>query len=270
MTMTRLRWAGYLLGFSFAGFFDGILLHQILQWHHLLSALEGARFADLRVQVLADGVFHALMYVVACVGLWLLWKARAEVPRRGADRMMLANALLGFGTWHIIDAVLIHWLLGLHRIRMDADNLLLWDVAWLIPFGVLPFLLGLWLKSITPGGGSRARGAAALGLVAAILIAGPWAAMPPRDPSGAVVLFRPGVSASERLAALAKIDARVVWSDASGDLWALDLPEPRRATALYNDGALLVSTSFLSLGCLSWSRPSPQLNPIAASSGEVR
>ena len=25
------------LGFAFGGFFDGILLHQILQWHHLLS-----------------------------------------------------------------------------------------------------------------------------------------------------------------------------------------------------------------------------------------
>lgn len=26
----RLNWAGYLLGFAFGGFFDGILLHQIL------------------------------------------------------------------------------------------------------------------------------------------------------------------------------------------------------------------------------------------------
>lgn len=30
-------WAGYLLGFALGGFFDGILLHQVLQWHHLLD-----------------------------------------------------------------------------------------------------------------------------------------------------------------------------------------------------------------------------------------
>ncbi|HCW19238.1 MAG TPA: hypothetical protein DHL02_15075 [Achromobacter sp.] len=57
----RRPWAGYLLGFGMGGFFDGILLHQILQWHHLLSGLSAATLADLRVQVVADGVFHALM-----------------------------------------------------------------------------------------------------------------------------------------------------------------------------------------------------------------
>jgi uncharacterized membrane protein len=30
-----------LLGFALGGFFDGILLHQILQWHHLLSSRSG-------------------------------------------------------------------------------------------------------------------------------------------------------------------------------------------------------------------------------------
>jgi uncharacterized membrane protein len=29
------------LGFAFGGFFDGILLHQVLQWHHLLSLVKG-------------------------------------------------------------------------------------------------------------------------------------------------------------------------------------------------------------------------------------
>jgi Predicted membrane protein len=38
-----LIWARYALGFGLGGFFDGILLHQILQWHHLLSGIEEAR-----------------------------------------------------------------------------------------------------------------------------------------------------------------------------------------------------------------------------------
>src|SRR5919112_322861 len=69
----RQSWTGYVLGFALGGFFDGILLHQILQWHHLLSAIDGG---DIRFQVAADGYFHALMYGVAAVGLWLLWASR--------------------------------------------------------------------------------------------------------------------------------------------------------------------------------------------------
>jgi uncharacterized membrane protein len=33
----RLAWGGFWLGFALGGFLDGIILHQILQWHHLLS-----------------------------------------------------------------------------------------------------------------------------------------------------------------------------------------------------------------------------------------
>jgi len=80
-----LRWPGLMLGLAFGGFFDGIVLHQILQWHHLLSGLSGGRFADLRVQLLADGLFHALMYGLAArrwcccssAGAACRWQVRA-------------------------------------------------------------------------------------------------------------------------------------------------------------------------------------------------
>jgi uncharacterized membrane protein len=254
-------WAGYLIGFSLAGFFDGILLHQILQWHHLLSGIEGARFQDLRVQVMADGVFHLVMYVLALVGLYLLWHARGEARRAGADRLMFANALIGFGVWHVVDAVFVHWMLGFHRIRMDAENLLLWDLIWLVPFGVVPLVAGLLLRQ--RGGGVRFRpGTVAMLLALALVIAGPWAARPAPDTRSALVLFNPGTPVAQRMAAVAAIDARVVWTDATGDIWALDLPEPRRARALYRDGGLLVSNSLVAVGCFSWSVPPTEASPI--------
>ena len=37
----ELKWAGLFTGMALGGFFDGILLHQVLQWHHLLSAVQG-------------------------------------------------------------------------------------------------------------------------------------------------------------------------------------------------------------------------------------
>lgn len=68
-----------LLGFSLGGFFDGILLHQILQWHHLLSDVHADGLQDLRLQVLADGIFHLVMYLIAVVALVGLWRARRAI-----------------------------------------------------------------------------------------------------------------------------------------------------------------------------------------------
>lgn len=140
-----LIWAGYALGFGLGGFFDGILLHQILQWHHLLSGIEEAR-QDIRVLILTDGLFHALMYLVAAAGLWLLWRSRRASVGEGADRLLFANVLIGFGAWHILDSVLSHWILGIHRIRMDVENQLFWDLLWFAAFGLLPLALGLLMR----------------------------------------------------------------------------------------------------------------------------
>src|SRR5690606_2846687 len=86
---SRLKWSGYLIGFSLGGFFDGILLHQVLQWHHLLSALETGWLSDLRAQVMIDGLFHAAMYVVAAIGLWMLFASRHEHASSAGNRWLL-------------------------------------------------------------------------------------------------------------------------------------------------------------------------------------
>lgn len=62
-----------ILGFGLGGLFDGILLHQVLEWHHLLSLVEPVEGSlSLRDQILADGLFHVLMYGVIAYGLWRL------------------------------------------------------------------------------------------------------------------------------------------------------------------------------------------------------
>lgn len=256
-----LTWTGGLLGFSLGGFFDGILLHQILQWHHLLSNVRGLE--DLRTQVLADGMFHALMYVIAMVALGRLWRWRAVFSKPGAGAMLWGSVWIGFGLWHVVDAVLSHWIIGIHRIRDDAANPLLWDVLWLLAFGVLPLLAGLWLRRKARGddgggdegtGGSQGR-TAALALGLATMLAGLIAAMPARDAGPVMVMFAPGMSGSAAFNALGRLDARVLWSDRSGGLWAVTLDDPGRAWQLYLRGAVMVSASTAGLGCFSWSRP---------------
>jgi hypothetical protein len=69
-----------------------------------------------------------------------------------------------------------------------------------------------------------------------------------------IVVFRPGVSSAQAFNALALLDARVMWVDPSGALWAVRMVQPQQARQLYGHGALLVSNSVLAVGCASWTR----------------
>jgi uncharacterized membrane protein len=239
-----LRWP-FLLGFALGGFFDGILLHQILQWHHLLSLVPGV--ASLEAQVLWDGLFHLLMYALAGLGIWGLW--RRGLP--GGARL-LGGLCLGFAAWHLADSVLSHWLLGIHRIRVDAANPLAWDLGWLAVFGGGPALLGWALLRRGGDGGAAGWRTAAL-LAAVVLGSGAWALRPPPGQPLTVALFRPGLAPEAVEAGIERLGGRIVWAGPRLDVALIDLPETRR-WALYGAGAVLVSGAGVPAGCLGWSR----------------
>ncbi len=258
------------LGFALGGFFDGIVLHQVLQWHHLLSAVDAPGLADPRAQVLADGLFHAAMYVVAVSAIVSLLRPG---PRPGGLRTA-GLVLLGFAAWHATDAVLSHWLLGLHRIRMGVASPLAWDLGWLLAFGALPALLGARWARI--GRGVRAGPGvpiawAAVATAAALVAARPPAAdgaegargTDPSDPAGpagtrtvAAVLAHAG-HAGRLLAALPD-DARVIGADDAGRVWWVRMPADASALRLLGHGAIWVAGTAATPGCAAWAVPRPR------------
>lgn len=249
----RFIWGAALLGFALGGFFDGILLHQILQWHHLLLGLEGERFRDLRVQMLADGLFHLLMYVIALAGLWMLWTAR-RYSGAASGRHLLATALMGFGAWHLIDGIVSHWLLGLHRIKMDSPNPLFWDLLWFVVFGVAVVAAGLLLRRRQGASSAHRRFAVSITLAITALAAGYVAALPPADLKSYLVVMRPGADANDLLDGLTTAGGGFIWASRSGRLWLVQTKEPGDGRKLYAHGALLVTASPAALGCLAWTR----------------
>jgi hypothetical protein len=81
----QLTIAGILLGLGLGGFFDGIALHQILQWHHMLTSTgdyPANTVAGLEVNTLWDGLFHASTYIFVVAGLLVLWNAALKQRRR--------------------------------------------------------------------------------------------------------------------------------------------------------------------------------------------
>jgi uncharacterized membrane protein len=248
------RWAGYLIGVAFGGFFDGILLHQVLQWHHLLSLVDSPVVKDIRVQILADGLFHVLMYLIALWGLTLLWRHREQFGMPSAGRLLFACALLGFGIWNVIDVALFHWVLVIHRIRVDSTNPLLWDLLWLALFG-LPFVAaGWWLRrrAATARRGKSGPSAMAAMVTTLTLGAGAMAALPPASGGTSLVVFAPGTTSLQMFEAFDAVDVRIVGSDQSATVWAVHAPERGQAIKLYRHRALLVSGSMLTPGCFNW------------------
>lgn len=253
----RLRRASFLLGFAMGGFFDGILLHQILQWHHLLSGVQAGALGSLGAQVAADGVFHAIMYVIAAVGLIELFRARSAMAPSPAARPRWGHFWIGFGAWHIIDALLSHWITGIHRIKMDAANPLAWDIAWVVVFGVLPLLYGWRIRKHRPPPTSgSAGGRTFFGLLVVAVAAGALGNLYPlrADADTTVIALRPGAGPVAMFETLADADARIIWSDPEGSVWVMTGIPTTKRIALFASGAMYVSGSVVPAGCSAWLR----------------
>lgn len=132
MRLAPLLTSGYVLGFGLGGFFDGIVLHQLLQWHHLVSSVYPADTVEgLELNTLWDGIFHLATYGITIVGLYLLWRAITRQNAPHAPRALIGAMLIGFGVFHLFDSIVNHWLLQIHHIR-EGENALAYDIAFFI------------------------------------------------------------------------------------------------------------------------------------------
>ena len=140
------RLSGLLFGLGLGGFVDGIVLHQVLQWHHMVSDVRAypvTTVAGLEVNTLADGLFH--------VGTWLLVLGGSVAALHGWRQGRLAPSwgfhfglvLAGWGVFNLVEGVVDHLLLGVHHVRDDLGGPVSWDLAFLL-VGALQVAAG-WL-----------------------------------------------------------------------------------------------------------------------------
>jgi uncharacterized membrane protein len=137
--------AGILLGIGLGGFVDGIVLHQILQWHHMLSSgpYPPTSLENLEVNTLWDGLFHAATWLATAVGLGMLWRAGRRLDVPWSANLLLGSMAIGWGLFNLVEGFVDHHLLGIHHVREDVPNVLLWDLGFLLS-GALLVAVG-WL-----------------------------------------------------------------------------------------------------------------------------
>ncbi|MCB8822634.1 DUF2243 domain-containing protein [Microvirga rosea] len=139
--------AGILLGLGLGGFFDGIVLHQVLQWHHLLSSAgyPPVSVPNLQVNVLWDGLFHLSTYVFTVLGLFILWRRSRRTHIRWSGKLLVATILMGFGIFNLVEGIVDHQLLGLHHVNetVPREQWIYWDMGFLVWGAAM--LIGGWL-----------------------------------------------------------------------------------------------------------------------------
>jgi uncharacterized membrane protein len=109
--------AGLLLGIGLGGFVDGILFHQILQTHAMLSAkFPKTTVANMEINMFWDGVFHAATWTATVAGLAMLWKAVKRPYAWMSGKALVGAMFVGWGLFNLIEGIIDHHLLHLHHV----------------------------------------------------------------------------------------------------------------------------------------------------------
>ncbi|WP_006246459.1 DUF2243 domain-containing protein [Mycolicibacterium tusciae] len=140
-------WPGVLLGLGLGGFIDGIVLHEILQWHHMVSHVDDYptdTLAGLEVNTVADGFFHVVTWLLVWAGTTMTvvsWRQGRLAPNWPFHFGLL---LMGWGIFNVVEGVIDHQILQIHHVRDDLGAPLSWDIGFLV-FGLLLVAGGWWL-----------------------------------------------------------------------------------------------------------------------------
>ncbi|WP_426957819.1 DUF2243 domain-containing protein [Muricoccus radiodurans] len=126
--------AGILFGLGLGGFFDGIVLHQVLQWHHMLSSWYPINtIENLKLNTLWDGMFHSATYLFVVAGLFVLWRSAHRRHLFWSNRLLVGTMLIGFGVFNVVEGIVDHQILGLHHVNevVPREEWLVWDLGFL-------------------------------------------------------------------------------------------------------------------------------------------
>ena len=136
-TKTRdpLHPAGLCLGVGLGGFIDGIVLHQILQWHHMVcttATCQPRDLAEFQRQTLLDGIFHLGMWAVTFAGIVLLFRRMRHAEVVPSGWALAGSMLIGWGGFNVVEGIVDHHLLRIHHVLAGSRYEFAADVIFLV------------------------------------------------------------------------------------------------------------------------------------------
>ena len=129
--------AGTVMGVGMGGFVDGILFHQILQLHNMLSNwVVRDSLVHEQINMFWDGIFHAFTWTAVALGLALLWKAIKLPGTLLSGQALWGSLLVGWGLFNFVEGSVDHEILQVHHVYQNGNHVL-WDVVFLASGPVL-------------------------------------------------------------------------------------------------------------------------------------
>lgn len=148
----RLFGGALLLGAGLGAFADGIVLHQVLQWHAMLSSvLAPDELISAKVNMFWDGIFHLFAWFATVVAVAIVVHEAGAVEPAVRRRTLIGGGLAGWGYFNLVEGLLDHQLIGLHHVHPGANEFA-WDIGFLI-FGAALVAVGaaVALPVLRPG-----------------------------------------------------------------------------------------------------------------------
>lgn len=134
-----------ILGIGLGAFIDGIVLHQILQWHEMLSnKIPATDYIGKSINMFWDGIFHAFCLIVVLVGMVQLWKLLKRPGLNTSGKLLSGGLLVGWGLFNIVEGVINHHILRLHNVMEFSTNHNIGNYAFLC-ISVVLLLFGYFL-----------------------------------------------------------------------------------------------------------------------------
>jgi len=123
--------ASIVLGMGIGGFIDGIVMHQILQWHGMLSNIIPPDTVNSKsLNMFWDGIFHVFTLTMVIIGILLL-KNLIRRNISGSSRVLTGGILAGWGIFNLVEGTINHHILKIHNVRevQDPDP---WNFGFLV------------------------------------------------------------------------------------------------------------------------------------------
>ena len=126
--------AGIVFGLGLGGLFDGIVLHQILGWHHMICTTETCQpnsIGDLQRQITQDGFFDFSVWILTSIGVILLFRAARQQMQAWSGKIFFGAILAGWGAFNFVEGLIYHQILGVHHVLPGHANQFFFDMLFL-------------------------------------------------------------------------------------------------------------------------------------------
>ena len=135
--------ASVIIGIGLGGFVDGILFHQILQLHGMISnKLSILTYVGKAVNMFWDGIFHTTTFLAVLIGIILLVKQLKRKDINPSPKLAMGGALSGWGIFNIVEGIIHHHILDLHNVNEFTLNTDIWNYSFLLS-GFIFLFIGL-------------------------------------------------------------------------------------------------------------------------------